>query len=1050
MKKKLYLGILIICLVSFCNRAQAQTFEMDGIYYSVIGADNTAVEVVSPETGTTYEGDIAIPASVFYGGETYWVTRIGDGAFQVCYNLTSIELPAGLTSIGKEAFRDCSGLTTIDFPAGLTSIEDEAFLRCGGLTAIELPAGLTSLGESVFEDCRGLTTMDLPAGLRSLGGYAFAGCSGLATINLPAGLTSLGEYVFSNCVSLTSIDLPAGLTTVGGYAFLGCSDLTTIELPAGFTAIAEGMFSGCSGLTSIEMPAGIRDIGKYAFSDCSSLTSIELPVNLTAIAEGVFSGCSGLAAIELPAGIRDIGKSAFEGCSGLTTIDLPTGLTAIAEEIFSGCSGLTSVDLPAGVQDIGAYAFENCSGLTSIDLPADLTSIAEGVFSGCSGLTAIELPSSLTSIAGFAFSGCSGLTAIEMPAGIQDIGEYAFFGCSGLTTVELPAELTSIAQGVFSGCSGLTAIELPAGLQDIGESAFSGCNGLTAIELPAGLQRIGWDAFMGTDSLKEIFLWASSWPELDNPGIFEGRSGLVLYTFISEPSDNAAWNSVSEKVVLSVSLGETLHVYDGSVPPVSISGNISSFYMDVIQDSMEVGAGSYQYKELYFWFGRQGDEANKKISKAALPEPYLSYTITKAPLKVTAGSYTMTYGEELPEFELIYDGFVNGEDSTVLDSQPVIACEAGEHPDAGEYAITVSGGEATNYDLSWQSGTLTVEKAPLKVTAGSYTITYGDEVPEFELSYDGFVNGEDSTVLASQPVIACEAGENPDAGEYAITVSGGEADNYEFAEYMAGKLTVKKAPLTVIAGSYTMTYGDKLPEFELSYDGFVNGEDSTVLASQPIIACEAGENPDAGEYAITVSGGEADNYEFEYVAGKLTVEKAAQTIEWNQEFAEEVLAGTEILLDATASSGLEVSYASSNEEVAVVRQEDGQSKVVCIAEGEVEITAFQAGDKNHEAAEDVRKTLRVKADVGNEPAWASGIELYPNPVRDELKIQGTNAGMKIRVFHANGHAISLPQGGELQASDGLTILRVGSLPSGLYLLQLVQDGQTRVLRFVKE
>ena len=967
MKKKLYLGILIICLVSFCNRAQAQTFEMDGIYYSVIGADNTAVEVVSPETGTTYEGDIAIPASVFYGGETYWVTRIGDGAFQVCYNLTSIELPAGLTSIGKEAFRDCSGLTTIDFPAGLTSIEDEAFLRCGGLTAIELPAGLTSLGESVFEDCRGLTTMDLPAGLRSLGGYAFAGCSGLATINLPAGLTSLGEYVFSNCVSLTSIDLPAGLTTVGGYAFLGCSDLTTIELPAGFTAIAEGMFSGCSGLTSIEMPAGIRDIGKYAFSDCSSLTSIELPVNLTAIAEGVFSGCSGLAAIELPAGIRDIGKSAFEGCSGLTTIDLPTGLTAIAEEIFSGCSRLTSIDLPAGVQDIGAYAFENCSGLTSIDLPVDLTSIAEGVFYGCSGLTAIELPSSLTSIDGFAFSGCNGLTAIEMPAGIQDIGEYAFEGCSGLTTVELPAELTSIAQGVFSGCSGLTAIEMPAGIQDIGESAFSGCNGLTAIELPAGLQRIGWDAFMGTDSLKEIFLWASSWPELDNPGIFEGRSGLVLYTFISEPSDNAAWNSVSEKVVLSVSLGETLHVYDGSVP-VSISGNISSFYMDVIQDSMEVGAGSHQIEELYFWFGKQGDEANKKISKAALPDPYLSYTITKAPLQVTAGSYTMTYG---------------------------------------------------------------------------------DEVPEFAFSYDGFVNGEDSTVLVSQPVIRCEAGENPDAREYAITVSGGEAANYEF-EYVAGKLTVEKAPLQVTAGTYTMTYGDELPEFELSYDGFVNGEDSTVLASQPVIACEAGENPDAGEYAITVSGGEADNYEFEYVAGKLTVEKAAQTIEWNQEFAEEVLAGTEILLDATASSGLEVSYASSNEEVAVVRQEDGQSKVVCIAEGEVEITAFQAGDKNHEAAEDVSKSLRVKADVGNEPAWASGIELYPNPVRDELKIKGTNAGMKIRVFDANGHAVSLPQGGELQASDGLTILRVGSLPSGLYLLQLVQDGQTRVLRFVKE
>lgn len=45
--------------------------------------------------------------------------------------------------------------------------------------------------------------------------------------------------------------------------------------------------------------------------------------------------------------------------------------------------------------------------------------------------------------------------------------------------------------------------------------------------------------------------------------------------------------------------------------------------------------------------------------------------------------------------------------------------------------------------------------------------------------------------------------------------------------------------------------------------------------------------------------------------------------------------------------------------------------------------------------------------------------------------------MKIRVFNANGHVVSLPQGDEIQASDGLTVLHVGSLPSSLYLLLLV-------------
>lgn len=52
MKKKLYLGIFIICLLSFCNRAQARAFEVDGIYYSAIGAEgDITVEVVSPEKG---------------------------------------------------------------------------------------------------------------------------------------------------------------------------------------------------------------------------------------------------------------------------------------------------------------------------------------------------------------------------------------------------------------------------------------------------------------------------------------------------------------------------------------------------------------------------------------------------------------------------------------------------------------------------------------------------------------------------------------------------------------------------------------------------------------------------------------------------------------------------------------------------------------------------------------------------------------------------------------------------------------------------------------
>ena len=46
---------------------------------------------------------------------------------------------------------------------------------------------------------------------------------------------------------------------------------------------------------------------------------------------------------------------------------------------------------------------------------------------------------------------------------------------------------------------------------------------------------------------------------------------------------------------------------------------------------------------------------------------------------------------------------------------------------------------------------------------------------------------------------------------------------------------------------------------------------SEVLTQQPVVSCEATPNSPAGEYAITVSGAAAQNYEITYVDGMLTV-----------------------------------------------------------------------------------------------------------------------------------------------------------------------------------
>ena len=51
-------------------------------------------------------------------------------------------------------------------------------------------------------------------------------------------------------------------------------------------------------------------------------------------------------------------------------------------------------------------------------------------------------------------------------------------------------------------------------------------------------------------------------------------------------------------------------------------------------------------------------------------------------------------------------------------SLPTATCEADETSLMGEYVITVSGGEAENYKLSYSTGTLTVTKGtPLGISA---------------------------------------------------------------------------------------------------------------------------------------------------------------------------------------------------------------------------------------------------------------------------------------------------------------------------------------------
>ena len=201
----------------------------------------------------------------------------------------------------------------------------------------------------------------------------------------------------------------------------------------------------------------------------------------------------------------------------------------------------------------------------------------------------------------------------------------------------------------------------------------------------------------------------------------------------------------------------------------------------------------------------------------------------------------------------------------------------GKYPDAGNHFVTASRGEARNYDFSYAMGLMTVNKATLTVSCGSYTITYGDKLPKFRVEYEGFVNGDDEGDLDVIPLLEYPNGVYLDAGKYPLTVSEGKSRNYDF-NYINGELTVEKATLTVKCNSYTVTYGDELPHLWYSVDGYVLGETGGELDAIPVVEFLNGAYPDAGKYPITASGGKARNYDFEYEDGELTVEKATLAV----------------------------------------------------------------------------------------------------------------------------------------------------------------------------
>ena len=137
--------------------------EVDG--QNFVPTSDTEIELSSKNNEEDgYNGDVVIPEEVTIEDQTYTVSSIGESAFAECTEMTSVSVPASITTIASTAFDGCTGLELLDMSenTALTIIDGNTFSTCTALETVNFPTSLESIGTSAFANCANLSNMSLP------------------------------------------------------------------------------------------------------------------------------------------------------------------------------------------------------------------------------------------------------------------------------------------------------------------------------------------------------------------------------------------------------------------------------------------------------------------------------------------------------------------------------------------------------------------------------------------------------------------------------------------------------------------------------------------------------------------------------------------------------------------------------------------------------------------------------------------------------------------------------------------------------------------------
>lgn len=866
----------------------------------------------NPTEGKLQKLDISEVKIVAGGMPISQADIIGNNVFQMGYSLKSISLPKTLKSIGAYAFETC-GLTSIIIPQSVEELGSDVFYYCP-LASISVEAGnpvfdsrdnCNAVIETATNTLRiGCRKTVIPNSVTSIGVTAFSGRRGLVSMPIPDGVTTIGDYAFWSDEELTSVSIAKTVTNFGDAPYGGCANITsftidpenpnydsrnncnaiietatntliqgfgTTIIPDGIVTIARQAFRSQQNLTSINIPSSVTSIEAEAFLYCNNLlkvvSHIKKPYSLSTL---VFDGDNMKeATLYVPYGTKKAytstpGWSNFNRIIEMEPDDsYQHNAASIAKAEFGKHYAALNgeVDVPITISG------EGIEPITSIDYtinngteqhlevePISYMMTSEVLIPFKADATAGEVAKTLkiTKVNGVANEWAENITATGslvtvtkkpkiIPVVEENTGTWCGWCSRGLVALKLlnkqfgndiitiaihdggdnePMMLPEYRATYWSypGCQ-INRGEYFDPYFGAGNAAYGIKKEVEAVQRNYALGSIDMTAEWTDDSKTSINVKTTTTfveDVTESPyqiGYVLLEDGVTGTGDAWAQSNYYAGNNTTDENLKELTTKPAKitdmkydHVPVAAWEPMTgVAGTIpTTITHDVPMEytfKADISSNTHiQNKNKLTVVALLLHKETGKIINAA------KFKFEEAPeITFTAKSYTRKYGEENPKFEFTVDN-----DAT-YEGAPVLSTEATVKSPVGKYDITIAQGTLVKCVPIFKNGTLTIEKAPLKITAKSYTIKQGEDLPSFEATYEGFKNNESSAVLTKQPAITTTATSASAPGEYEITVSGAEAQNYEFS-YVAGKLTIEAVEIVPINETEEKTFSQQVDE----------------------------------------------------------------------------------------------------------------------------------------------------------------------------------------------------------------------------------------------